>query len=325
MLKLLKNFFSVLNNHKKNLFFIVILICLIFAIRFPWNDLLEKTFRDFQKKSPTALQMEFDKLKMKIFPPGVEFKNLSFFYKGKPVSLSSLVVSMDLAKWLAFKKAWKFNLFKEDFRLVVTFHKAEKKKKEAPEDSPPIEVYFVKGSAPFFNLKALNDLMPNTQFSGNIRTQFAYSGSPQQVEDIKAFLKASGENIYLSKLELKTPLGPLSLPSIEWSSVLADIEVKESEVVFKSLRLGEAKDDFNIQMKGSGALSFSYSGQPRLSSYNLELQIDLDKEFPLRILDLMFSSYKEDKGSFYRYSVRLIGQGSQVPNMDKLENFTLEN
>ena len=77
-------------------------------------------------------------------------------------------------------------------------------------------------------------------------------------------------------------------------------------------------------MKGSGSLNFSYRGLPYLSSYNLELQIDLDKEFPLRILDLMFSAYKEDKGKFYRYSVRLIGRGSQMPNMEKLENFTLE-
>ncbi|MCZ0931800.1 MAG: hypothetical protein OXJ52_01435, partial [Oligoflexia bacterium] len=121
------------------------------------------------------------------------------------------------------------------------------------------------------------------------------------------------------------PLGPLNLPPIDWSSVKAEVEIKESEVIFKNLRLGESRDDFKIQMKGSGALSFSYRGQPRLSSYNLELQIDLNKDFPLRILDLMFSTYKEDKGDFYRYSVQLIGQGSQVPNMEKLENFTLGN
>ena len=324
MLKLLKSFFSIVNKNKKTLFFVFALIFLIFAIRFPWDDLLAKTFRDFQKKSPKALQMEFDKLKMKIIPPGVEFKNLSFFYKGQPVFLNSLVVSLDLAKWLAFKAGWKFKLFKGDSRLFFTFYKAEKKKKGEPEDSPPIEVYFVEGSAPFLNLKALTDLLPGAQFAGHIKAQFFYSGSPKQVEGIKAFLRANGKDIYLSKLELKTPLGPLNLPPINWSSVKAEIEIKESEVIFKSLSLGEEKDDFYIQMKGSGALGFSSWGQPKLSSYNLKLKIDLDKDFPLRILDLMFSPYKEDKGSFYRYSVQLIGSGSQVPNMEKLENFNLE-
>ena len=325
MLKLLKAFFSFLNKNKKTVFLIFSLICVIFAVRFPWNDLLEKKFRDFQKKSSQAYQLEFDNLQIKFFPPGLEFKNLSFFYKNQTVSLNSLIVSLDLAKWLAFKKGWKFKLFKEDSHLLVSFYKTEKKKKQEPENSSPIEVYFVKGSSPFLNLKVLNDLLPNTQFSGHIRTRFSYSGSRQQVEKIKAFLKANGENINLSKLELKTPLGPLNLPPIEWSSVKADIEVKESEVVFNGLRLGEAKDDFNVQMKGSGALAFSYRGQPRLNSYNLELQIDLDKDFSLRILDLMFSPYKEDKGGFYRYSVRLIGQGSQVPKIEKLESFNLEN
>ena len=101
----------------------------IFLIRFPWNDLLEKAFRDFHRKSPQAVQMEFDKLKLKIFPPGVEFKDLSFFYKGEPISLDSLIVSMDLAKWLAFKKGWKFKFFKEGSYLSFTFHKTKKRKK----------------------------------------------------------------------------------------------------------------------------------------------------------------------------------------------------
>ena len=320
MLKLLKKFFSILNKNKKTLFFVFWLIVLVFAVRFPWNDLLEKTFRDIQEKSPQALQMDFDNLKLKLFPPGVEFNNVSFFYKGRPVSLDSLEASIDLAKWLALKKGWKFKLVKGDSRLLVAFHKTEKKNKEEPEDSPPIEVYFIKGSADLLNLKSLNDLARNTQFSGQIKTQFFYEGSPKLAEDIKANLKAEGLNIYLSKLELQTPLGPLNLPPIEWSSVKLDLEVKDSELLFKDLRLGQAKDAFNMQMKGSGALAFSYRGQPRLSSYNLELKIDLDKAFPLRILDLMFSSYREDKGDFYRYSLRLIGQGSQVPNMEKLED-----
>ena len=325
MLRLLKRFFSILNKNKKTLLIIVGMVCLLFIIQFPWNDMLEKVFRDFQKKSPQALQAEFDKLKLKIFPPGIEFKELSFFYRGKPISLSSLVVSMDLAQWLAFKKGWKLKFFKEESYLTLTFHKKEKKRENEPIDSASIKVYFIKGSAPFLDLKVFNDFIPNTQLSGNIKTQFSYSGSIEEAEKIKAFLKAIGENIYLSKLELNTPLGPLNLPPIRWRSAQVELEVKESEVVFKSLRLGESMDDFNIQLKGSGALSFSYRGQPRLSSYNLELQIDLDKEFPLRILDLMFSPYKQDKGNFYRYSLRLIGRGNQVPNMERLESFTFGN
>ena len=324
MLRLLKNIFSILNKNKKMLFLIFSLISLMFIIRFPWNDLLEKTFRDLQKKSPQAMKMEFEDLKIKLWPPGAQFKNLSFFPQGHLVSLDSLVVSMDIVKWLAFKKAWNFKVSKADSHIFISFYKTEKENKEEPE-ALPIEVYLIKGSIPFFNLKVLNDLLPNTQFSGFVKSQFSFNGSPKHVEEIKTSLKTSGENIYLSKLELRTPLGPLNLPPIKWSSISADMEVKESEVLFKSLRLGEAKDDFYVQMKGSGALAFSYRGRPYLSSYNLELQIDLKKDFPLKILDLMFAVYREDKGDFYRYSLRLIGQGNQVPNMEKLENFSLEN
>ena len=322
MFRLLKGFFSILNRNKKKLFLVFSLSCFIFVLRFPWNDLLEKTFRDFQKQSARSLQVDFEELKLKLFPPGVEFKELEFLYRDQPISLSSAVISIDVAKWLAFKQGWKFKLFKEDSYLSFNFYKSEKKQKEEEEDSVPIENYFIKGSAPFCSLKALNSFIPNTQFSGDMKARFSYSGSPKELEAIKAFLRIEGENISLSQLELQTPLGPLNLPPIEWKSAQVDFEVKESEVIFKKLQLGEPTDDLYIKMKGSGALAFSYRGQPRLNSYNLELQIDLDKDFPLRILDLMFSAYKEDKGEFYRYSVQLIGQGNQVPNMEKLESFS---
>ena len=324
MWNLLKNIFSVLNKNKKSLFLISSLISFLFIIRFPWNDLLEKTFRDLQKKSSQVSQIEFEDLQLKMLPPGVQFKNLSFFPKGRPISLDSLIVSVDVAKWLAFKKAWKFKLSKINSHLFVSFYKTEKQNKEKPE-SPPIDFYSIKSSMPNFNLEVLNDLFPNTQFSGLFNSQFSFNGSPKDVEKIKASLDSIGENIYLSSLKLKTPLGPLNLPPINWSSIKASAEVKESEVIFKGLRLGEAKDDFYVKMKGSGALDFSYTGQPRLRAYNLELQIDLNKNFPLRILDLMFGSFKEDKGDFYRYKLRLIGEGSQVPNMEKLDSFSLNN
>ncbi|MCY4321257.1 MAG: hypothetical protein OXC37_02475 [Bdellovibrionaceae bacterium] len=321
MFKLLKKFFSILAKNKKTVFLIWFLVLVIFVIRFPWNDLLEKSFRDFQKKSPTALKMKFDKLKMKLFPPGMEFQNLSFVYQNNPISLNSLIVSMDLAKWLAFKKAWKFKIFKGDSYLRLNFYKSTEESFEDSADDTPIEAYFIKGFAPFFDLRDLKSFTSKTELSGNIKLQFFYNGSPQDVENIKASLQASGKDIYLSKLELQTPLGPLNLPTIEWSSISIDIEVKESELLFKTLRLGESKDDFNMQIRGSGGLAFSSRFQPILNSYNLELQIDLSKQLPIKILDLMFSSYKEDKGSFYRYSVRLMGQGSQVPRMEKLESF----
>ena len=65
-------------------------------------------------------------------------------------------------------------------------------------------------------------------------------------------------------------------------------------------------------MRGTTSLSLSY-GKLRLNSYNIQLQMDVNKDFKMSLLNLMFVGYKEDKGDFDRYQLRLLGRGNQLP------------
>ena len=134
MLQWFKKIFQFIKKQKKILTWIVVLTILFFSLRFPWNHLLEKTARNFQKKPPPSLQVDFDKLRLTFFPPGVEFKDLSVSYKRKSSLLDSLKVSMILSKWLAFKKAWRFKAVKANSSLSVDFWKKEKILKDDPEN-----------------------------------------------------------------------------------------------------------------------------------------------------------------------------------------------
>lgn len=319
MLRWFKKIFQFIKKQKKLLTWIVILTVLFFSLRFPWNHLLEKTARDFQKKSPSSLQTDFDKLRLKFFPPGVEFKNLSVNYKRKNSLLDSLRISMVLSKWLAFKKAWRIKAVKENSSLSVEFWKKEKILKEDPEKRP-IVTYFVKGHSPLLDLQVLNSLFSNMKMSGVVETHFDYEGSPEMMQEAKAFLSLKGKNIRLSSTEIQTPLGSLSFPSIQWKEGDIISHFKEGELVFKTFRLGSPSDNLIVQMKGSGSVGFSYE-KFRLNSYNIQLQIDVNKNKEMSWLDLMLAGYKEDKGNFYRYRLRLTGKGYQIPDMEKLSEF----
>ena len=168
---------------------------------------------------------------------------------------------------------------------------------------PPesVVVYFVQGSAPLLNLKILDNLFPNAEISGQTQIHFDYEGHPDRIQEVSASLNLKGKDIYLSKIELKTPLGPLSLPPIRWTEGSGVFALKEGELVFKNILLGAPSDDLIVRMKGSSSVFFSY-GRLRLNSYDIQLQIDLDKDFQMNLLDLMFAGYKKDQGSFYRYS-----------------------
>lgn len=313
MFGLLRSFFVLIWKYKKYLSLVVFLTSLIFALRFPWNILLNKTVKNFQKNSTMSLPIEFDKIRLQVFPPGVEFENLSFEYKNTPLSFENVKISMDLIHWLGFKQAWKIQAVKGEGFAQAIFWK--KKKKQEGEDTP-VEVYFVKGYMSLMDLSLFNPKM-----SGVIQSQFEYKGHPQRIQSSEASWSIKGTNIHLSKMELQTPLGALSLPPIKWQKAEALILLKEGELNFKKINLGMHPDDFIVQIKGSGSLVYLY-GNMRLNSYDLQLQMDVAQSLRISsLLDLMFVGYKTTLGDKYRYSLRMMGEGNQVPNMEKLSSF----
>lgn len=318
MFHFIKKQISKLWKNRKIFFLISFLSFLLFMARFPWNDLLEKSIKKAQKEMPSDVYIDFDKVQARFFPPGVKFKKLFLKYNERALSLNSLNISLDWLKWLSFKKAWKVKAYQGDSSLLLSFWT----KKEIFEDfssETPISFYFIQGSSPSLDLSLLNSVLSGTQLTGKVQARWSYQGPLELIERAKAHFYLKGQAIYLSRAELKTSLGPLNFPPIDWNSVEMDFRLKEGEIVFKTFRLGEARDRFIVQMKGTGAVSFAY-GQPRLDSYDIELQMDLRKGFEIPLLDLMFSGFKEDRGSFYRYGLQMSGRGSQVPQMEKRTN-----
>lgn len=314
----LKKIFSLLFKNKAYLFLILSLTAFFFILRFPLNEWLEKSIKDLQKESPLTREIGFNDLKVKWLPPGLLFQDVSFIYKGKRGRLDSALASVSLKDWIAFKKGFNVQLRHGRSKLFFNF-----KTKPAPAEEELVagserKIYLLRGSSSLIGLKDLSFLYPN--MSGDLKIQFFYQGSFQDVAGMTGELNLTGENVSFSELKLNTLLGHLNLPSIKWTKLETELEIKEGELIFKTVELGGEKDDLKVKMRGSGAFR-SVRRAVRLSSYNIELKIDIDKKIPFGFLDLMFASYKEDKGDFYRYSVRMIGQGSQVPKMEKLESF----
>jgi len=314
----LKKIFSLLFKNKVYLFLILSFTAFFFILRFPLNEWLEKNIKDLQKESPLTREISFNDLKAKWLPPGLLFQDVSFVYKGKTSRLDSALVSISLKDWIAFKKGFNVQLRYGRSKLFFNFKTKPAPAEEELVDELERKIYFLRGSSSLIDLKDLSFLYPN--MSGDLKIQFFYQGSFQDVAGMTGELNLTGENISFSELKLNTLLGPLNLPSIKWTKLEIELEIKEGELIFKTVELGGEKDDLKVKMRGSGAFR-SVRRAVRLSSYNIELQIDIDKKIPFGFLDLMFASYKEDKGDFYRYSVRMIGQGSQVPKMEKLESF----
>ena len=318
MFQIIKKIIGFLWRQKKLLFFILFLTALFFALRFPWNTLLEKTVKNIQKQSPSGFQTDFDRLYFNFFPPGVEFSDLSLSYKRKALLLDRFQISILFWKWLAFKKAWRFQALKGDSSFYLDFWKKKKRSKENPDKA--FTIYFLKLVSASLELEDLRTLFPDMKMSGKAKVRFDYEGSPERIQESKASMLLEGEKIQLLQTELKTHLGSLNLPPISWEEGEVFAHLKEGELILKKFHLGSPSDDFIVQVKGSAALKYSY-GSVQVESYDLKMQMDLDKKIPMKLLNLMFAGYKEDKGSFFRYRLRLRGQGKKVPDMEKISEF----
>ena len=312
MFKLFKILLKGLWRLKKIVSLCMALVLLIFIIRFPWNHFIEKIARKLQQKASTSVQFDFDKIKVHPIPPGIEFKDFVFYHKQKALTFDSLTVLVDLGRWLSFRKALRLEILKKESLLSLVFWKKQK----TLEEGLSVDLFFIKGYSPSLSLEVFNSFLPETKISGSLNLRFDYEGHPDRVSTSKAMLKVKGQDIALTQIELKTPIGPLSLPSISWKKASADFSLKEGELIFNEVLLGGPSDQVIVRMKGSGSLK-----NFRLKAYDIQLQIDLDKNFKMSLLDLMFAGFKEDKGDFYRYSLRITGQGSEPPDMEKLLEF----
>ena len=318
MFQFLKKILVFLWKQKKLLVFILFLIVLFFALRFPWNTLLEKTIKNVQKQYPSGFQADFDKLYFTFFPPGLGFSNVSLAYKKRALLLDRLQVSILFQKWLAFKKAWRFQAVRGDSFFYLDFWQKKKSSQENPEIT--LTNYFLKAFSPSLDLEVVKTLFSHLKMSGNVNFRFDYQGFPERIEESKASLILKGKDIQLLQTNIRTHLGSLSFPPINWKEGEISFYLKEGELVLKKFHLGSPSDDFIVQIKGSAALKYSY-GSVQVESYDLKMQIDLNKQNPMKLLNLMFAGYKEDKGSFFRYKARLKGQGRQVPDMEKISTF----
>ena len=316
MLSIIKKILLAFWKYKKYFVSVLGLAVIFWSIRFPWNNFLTVMLRE--RISAVRQDMDFEDLKIKLFPPGLQFDKVSLIHNRKKIEMDSLSVYLNLSQWLALKKAFKAEIQKDKSGVSVSFYK---KTLLTNEDKQQKDLYFITANSNQFQLESLSPFLENNPLKGAVGFWSLYEGSPEDISNIKARLRLeSSGGVELSPYQWDSTLGPVRFPSIKWKKVEADLEIKEGELVFNKIEFGFPGDKMQVKARGSGAFTWSY-GRIRLNSYNIELQIDLKKDFNFSFLDLMFMAYKEDNEDFYRYRLRLIGEGNQVPTMEKLESF----
>ena len=311
MYKVLKKLWK----YKKIFFLFWILTSFLFIIRFPWSDTLEKIVRESQKQ--LDVDLEFEKLKFKILPPGISFYKMSLKNPSlkEPITLDTFVFSMAISKWLALKKAWTVEGVKDKSSFVFTFWK-ENRLVEDVESS----YLFLEGGSPLLDFSLLKSLLPRIKIEGQASFKMQYEGDIKNLEKAKGVLEIKASQILWLKSQIETNMGPIELPKLDWSRAEATIRLKEGNIIVESLVLGSYSDELYLQLRGNGELIYAYN-QFQLGSYDFQVKIAISKALPLSLIDLLLSGAKEELFDKYVYQARITGQGFRAPNIEKLTSF----
>ena len=318
MFRLIAQFLSFLWRYKKRALAVAFLALLFFAVRFPWTEVAGKIVRKAQKQAPGGINLDFQSIGLSALPPGLVLRGLSLSGKPlkEPLLLDNLTVSMNLWRWLALKKAWTLRGQKEEFSFAATFWRAAKKS----ESGGKIPYFFMESQSSQINMAFFQPLWPKAKTSGRLSFRLQYEGDEKNMEKGKGFLEIKGSQIKWLQTRIDTKLGPLELPPLAWSEGKGVFRLKEGDIIIESLSLGGPSDDLYIQIRGNGEIARSYK-KFRLGSYDFQVQIDADKDFPLSFLDLMLSGMKEKIEGRIRYKARITGRGLGPPDIEKLSKF----
>ena len=309
---------------------------LFFFLLFPWGKAIEKAAEAAFDFFP--LTGDPARTKVLFLPPGLQFFDVGF---SRPAALSHLKadeirVHPAFSKWLALKPGVKFIAehkarglagasagFNFHAEALVWLADGKSKDEEGGGDAEEERFIHIQGSSTGLDMALFPLQRTGLDMSGKIRFRF-YIKTPK-----RGFRRASGEadirgaGIEIKDSLIKTALGPVNLPALQWGEMRLKAALENGELTVESFRLGNEGEALFARLRGTAELKAGR--RVRLSRYDFQLQIDaaesLASDSLMRTLDLFLSNTKTILPKAVRYSARIRGSGRRVPSIEKLSVF----
>ena len=312
---MLQNVRIFLKTGKKWIFTLLFFILTFLLIRLPWTEIADKAVR--KALIPLPVNVHFKKTAIHILPPALSLHQVSISSKPltTPIELDQIRLSPAWLKWLAFSKSLKIHLLKEGthFSLVTSFKKTTENKIKKNKIQ-------IEGESPRLHLAFLQSLLPSMNISGHISLQFEIEGPAKNLLNGTGFIQMQGQNIKLKQILLKTDLGPLHLPDIQWAEIQIIARLSEKQVALEKFLLGRDTDPFFLQMRGDMELRATRH-RIRLGKYDLQLSALTDRDFKLSLMDLLLLNIKTPTAKGWQYLGRITGTGTKPPDIEKISEF----
>lgn len=303
-------------RQSKGKIFVMVLSALVFVFMlFPFDDLSDLISSQVSKLSNNSVYLQFDKLKMSLFPqPGVQMDHVYIESLRTPaLSAQELVITPSISGLIAQKPYGQVSakgLLKGDVDIQV----GKGSKTENGLERHRVEVTAKKVS--LHDIRELANLPVLLKGQLNLQTTVLADLSFQEQPDVELDLSIS--KFELPPSNVNTPMGPLTLPDLKLTSLELKGRLSAGRFIIETGTIGKPGDDLYGSIKGDIALTINNRGgsfAPQVGAYNFEVDLRTKKSFQDRAaLFLTFiDGYKTPTSEGGQYKFKLTATNPMMP------------
>lgn len=303
----LRQLIKLIREGKGKIFVMVLSVLIFVFVLFPFDDLSDLISSQVSKLSNNSVYVQFEKLKMSLFPqPGVKMDQVFIESIRTPaLSAQELVITPSIAGIIA-QKPYGHVSAKGLLKGDVDVHVGKGTRTENGVERQRIEVTAKKIA--LHDLRELANLPVLLKGQLNLETTAMADLTFQEQPDVELDLSIS--KFELPPSNVNTPMGPLTLPDLKLSTVELKGRLAAGRFVIETGTIGKPGDELYGTIKGNIGLNIVNRGgffSHQIGAYNFEVDLKTKRSFQDRAaLFLTFiDGYKTPttEGAQYKFKV----------------------
>lgn len=314
-MQLLRNLFKTLNQNKGKLFVMVVSAFVFLFFLFPFDDLSDLISSQVSKLSNNSVYVQFDNLKMSLFPnPGAKMNQVYIESISTPaLSAKELVITPSISG-LIQQKPYGHVAAKGLLQGDVDVHLSKGSKTENGAERHRVELTAKKVS--LHDLRELANLPVMLRGQLNLETTALADLSFQEQPEVEVDMSIN--QFELPPANINTPMGPLTLPDLKLSTVELKGRLAAGRFIIEKGTIGKPGDELYGTIKGNIDLTIVSRGNSfgqQIGAYNFEVDLKARKSFQDRAaLFLTFvDGFKTPTAEGAQYKFKLSATNPMMP------------
>ena len=271
--------FKLIKDSKGKLFVMVLSSLLFILVLFPFDDLSDLISSQVSKLTNNSLYVQFDRLKMSIFPtPGVRMDQVYIESVRMPsLSADELVITPSISGLIQQKPYGQISA-KGFLKGDVELQMGKGTRTENGVERQRIEISAKKVA--LNDLRALGNLPIMLKGQVNIEGTALADLTFQEQPDVDLDLTIN--QFELPPSNVNTPMGPLTLPDLKLSTVELKGRLAAGRFIIETGTIGKPGDELYGTIKGNIGITIINQGGrfgQQIGAYNFEIDLKTKKSF----------------------------------------------